>query len=63
TPRVVAALRAGLRTVAALPILQAGEVRGVVELFASEARKEDRLVLNSLYELGRQLGRALPTQE
>src|SRR5215813_11878612 len=58
TPRVVAALRAGLRTVAALPILQAGEVRGVVELFASEARKEDRLVLNSLYELGRLIGRA-----
>jgi len=58
TPRVVAALRAGLRTVAALPILQAGEVRGVIELFASQARRADRLVLNSLYELGRQIGYA-----
>jgi PAS domain S-box-containing protein len=63
TPRAVAALRAGLRTVVALPILQAGEVRGVVELFASETRREDRLVLNSLYELGRLIGRAPVSQE
>jgi PAS domain S-box-containing protein len=56
TPRAVAALRAGLRTVAALPILQAGAARGVVELFATTARREDRLLMNSLYELGRQLG-------
>jgi PAS domain S-box-containing protein len=58
TPRAVAALRAGLRTVAALPILQAGEVRGVVELYASTARKEDHLLLDGLYELGRHIGRA-----
>jgi len=63
TPRVVTALRAGMRTVVALPILQAGEVRGVVELFASETRREDRLVLNSLYELGRLIGRAPLSQE
>jgi PAS domain S-box-containing protein len=63
TSRIVAALRVKLRTVAALPILHAGEVRGVVELFASKVRREDRLVLNSLYELGRQLGRAPVAQE
>jgi len=63
TPRIVAALRARLRTVAALPILQAGEVRGVVELFAAAARTPDRLLMNSLYELGRQMGRALPARE
>src|SRR5262249_19875969 len=34
----------------------AGGVSVLVELFASEARKEDRLVLNSLYELGRLIG-------
>lgn len=58
TARVVAALRSGLRTVAALPVLHAGEVRGVVELFAAAARRQDDLLLNSFYELGRQLGRA-----
>jgi PAS domain S-box-containing protein len=58
TPRTVAALRSGLRTVAALPILQAGEVRGVVELLASATRRQDPHLLGGLYELGRQLGRA-----
>jgi PAS domain S-box-containing protein len=63
TPRVVAALRSGLRTVAALPILHAGEVRGVVELFAVTARPQDDLLLDNLYDLGRQIGRAPLTEE
>jgi PAS domain S-box-containing protein len=63
TPRVVVALRASLRTVAALPILQSGEVCGVVELFASDFRRPDPLLLNSLYELGRHMGHAPLSQE
>jgi len=63
TPRVVAALRSGLRTVAALPVLHAGEVRGVVELFSATARPPDDLLLDGLYELGRRLGRVRLTPD
>jgi hypothetical protein len=59
TSRTVAALRSGLRTVAALPVLHAGEVRGVVELFAATARRSDDLLLDGFYDLGRRIGRAV----
>jgi PAS domain S-box-containing protein len=62
SPRVIAALRASLRTAVALPIQQAGVVFGVVELFASATRREDPFVLNSLYDLGRKIASAPPGQ-
>lgn len=59
SPRVMAALRSGLRTVVGMPILQAQQVRGVVELFSIGVRREDQLLLDSLYVLGQHLGHAL----
>jgi PAS domain S-box-containing protein len=51
------ALRAGLRCAIAFPVLESGEVRGVVELLGQEVRKEDDELLMRFFDIGRRLGR------
>jgi GAF domain-containing protein len=56
-PRALPALRGGLHTVVAIPILESGQVRGVIELLSEEVRPQEADVLNALYDFGRRLGR------
>jgi PAS domain S-box-containing protein len=55
-PRTLAAVRAGLRCAVAAPILQSGEVRGVLEFFGGEVQAEDAELLSRLYDVGRRIG-------
>ena len=56
-PRTLAAVRAGLHCAVAVPILQAGEVTGVLEYFSNEVQQEDPELLSRLYDIGRRIGR------
>jgi len=56
-PRTLAAVRAGLHCGVAVPILQAGEVSGVLEYFSHEVQPEDPELLSRLYDIGRRIGR------
>jgi PAS domain S-box-containing protein len=56
-PRTLAAVRAGLHCAVAVPILQSGEVSGVVEFFGTEVQPEDAELLSRLYDIGRRIGR------
>ena len=56
-PRTLPAVRAGLRCGVAVPILQAGEVSGVLEFLSGEVQPEDEEVLTRLYDIGRRIGR------
>jgi PAS domain S-box-containing protein len=56
-PRTLAAVRAGLHSAVAVPILQAGEVSGVLEYFGNEVQPEDAELLSRLYDIGRRIGR------
>jgi PAS domain S-box-containing protein len=51
------ALRAGLRCAIAFPVLESGEVRGVVELLGLNVRREDDELLMRFFDIGRRLGR------
>jgi serine/threonine-protein kinase len=51
------ALRSGLRCAIAFPVLESGEVRGVVELLGRDVRKEDDELLMRFFDVGRRLGR------
>jgi hypothetical protein len=55
--RALPALRAGLRCAVVFPVLESGEVSGVVELLAHEVRKEDDELLMRFFDIGRRLGR------
>jgi PAS domain S-box-containing protein len=55
--RALPALRAGLRCAVVFPVLQSGEVRGVMELLAAEVRPEDDELLMRFFDIGRRLGR------
>lgn len=56
-PRTLAAVRAGLHCAVAVPILQSGEVSGVLEFFSNEVQPEDAELLSRLYDIGRRIGR------
>ncbi len=56
-PRTLAAVRAGLHCAVAVPILESGEVSGVLEFFSSEVQPEDVELLSRLYDIGRRIGR------
>jgi len=56
-PRTLAAVRAGLHCAVAVPILQSGEVTGVLEFFSGEVQPEDPELLTRLYDIGRRIGR------
>lgn len=56
-PRTLAAVRGGLHCAVAVPILQSGEVSGVLEFFSSEVQPEDTELLSRLYDIGRRIGR------
>jgi PAS domain S-box-containing protein len=56
-PRTLPALRAGLHCAVAVPILQAGEVSGVLEFMSGEVRPPDDELLTRLYDIGRRAGR------
>ena len=56
-PRTLAAVRAGLHCAVAVPILQSGEVSGVLEFLRSEVQQEDPELLSLLYDIGRRIGR------
>jgi hypothetical protein len=56
-PRTLAAVRAGLHCAVAVPILQAGEVTGVLEYLGNEVQEEDPELLSRLYDIGRRIGR------
>jgi PAS domain S-box-containing protein len=56
-PRTLAAVRAGLHCAVAVPILQAGEVSGVLEFLGSEVQPEDDELLARLSDIGRRFGR------
>jgi signal transduction protein with GAF and PtsI domain len=60
-PRALPALRGGLHTVVGVPILESGQVRGVMELLSEEVRPQEADVLNALYDYGRRLGRLAAT--
>ena len=60
-PRALPALRGGLHTVVGVPILESGQVRGVMELLSEEVRPQEADVLNALYDYGRRLGRLAGT--
>jgi PAS domain S-box-containing protein len=55
--RVLAAARAGIRSAVAAPVLAAGQVGGVFELFSTDARPEDAELLMHLYAIGGRIGR------
>jgi hypothetical protein len=55
-PRIVPALRSGLRTAVGVPIMAGGRVCGVLEYFGTGIRREDEHMLLRLYDLGRKLG-------
>ena len=55
-PRIVPALRSGLRTAVEVPIMAGGRVYGVLEYFGTGIRREDEHMLLRLYDLGRKLG-------
>ncbi|HSR22773.1 MAG TPA: PAS domain S-box protein, partial [Candidatus Eisenbacteria bacterium] len=61
-PRIVPALRAGLHASVAIPIVAGEDVRGVLELFAAGARKEDEELLLRLGDMGRLVGRRAPAR-
>lgn len=54
--RAAAAREVGLAAALALPILTGAEVAGVLELFASSPAQPDRLLLEVLAQVGRELG-------
>jgi PAS domain S-box-containing protein len=56
-PRTLAAVRGGLHCAVAVPVLQAGEVSGVLEFFSSEVQPEDEELLARLSDIGRRFGR------
>jgi len=56
-PRTLAAVRGGLRCAVAVPVLQAGEVSGVLEFLSSEVQPEDEELLARLTDIGRRFGR------
>jgi PAS domain S-box-containing protein len=56
-PRTLAALRGGLHCAVAVPVLQAGEVSGVLEFLSSEVQAEDEELLARLSDIGRRFGR------
>jgi PAS domain S-box-containing protein len=58
--RALPALRAGLHCAVLIPVLEVGEVRGVLELFANEVRQEDEELLMRLFDIGRRLARLKP---
>ncbi|MBO0686770.1 MAG: PAS domain S-box protein, partial [Candidatus Dormibacteraeota bacterium] len=55
--RALPAVRSGLRCAVLVPVLEAGEARGVFELFAQDVRQEDEELLMRLFNIGRRLGR------
>lgn len=57
-PRAAIALQHGLRTAFAFPVIQAGEVTGVVEVFTEDMRVRDEALLAALETVGRALGLA-----
>lgn len=57
-PRAAVAIDAGLRTGCALPVITAGEVRGVIELFSSQVNVADADLLDVLGSFGSAVGLA-----
>jgi PAS domain S-box-containing protein len=55
--RTLAAVRGGLRSAVAVPILQSGEVGGVLEFLSGEVQAEDEELLARLSDIGRRFGR------
>jgi PAS domain S-box-containing protein len=55
--RALPALRAGLHSAVVFPVLESGEVGGVVELLAPEVRQEDDELVMRFFDVGRRLGR------
>jgi PAS domain S-box-containing protein len=55
-PRLVAAMRAGMRSAFCFPMRGASPVMGAVELFAMQPQATDRALLATTTSLGRQLG-------
>jgi len=56
--RTAAALQAGLRGALALPIVAAGRIFGVVELFSAEAVQPDEALIQLLKSLSAQIGQS-----
>lgn len=56
-PRTLPALRGGLHAAVSVPILKLGKVTAALELAATDSRPPEAEVLNSLYDVGRKLGR------
>jgi PAS domain S-box-containing protein len=54
--RALPALRAGLHCAIVFPVLESGEVGGVIELLAPEVRKHDGELLMRFFDIGRRLG-------
>lgn len=55
---VLPVLQADLRSALGVPVLEGGQVRGVIELWAPRARAEDGRLLARLRELGQRVGTA-----
>ena len=60
--RALPALRAGLHCAVVFPVLESGEVSGVVELLAADVRQEDDDLLMRFFDIGRRLGRLKPVK-
>jgi hypothetical protein len=56
-PRTLPAVRGGLRCAVGVPILQSGEVSGVLEFVGTEVQAEDEELMTRLADIGRRLGR------
>jgi len=56
--RTTAALQAGLRGALALPIVAAGKIFGVIELFSAEAIQPDEALIQLLKSLSAQIGQS-----
>jgi PAS domain S-box-containing protein len=56
-PRTLPAVRGGLRCAVGVPILQSGEVSGVLEFLSTEVQPEDDELMTRLADIGRRLGR------
>jgi PAS domain S-box-containing protein len=55
--RALPALRAGLHCAVVFPVLESGEVGGVIELLSPEVRQEDDELMMRFFDVGRRLGR------
>ena len=58
-PRALAAVRGGFHGAVAVPLHAGGDVRAVLELFATGTRPEEEDLLLRLYDIARRIGRQL----